>query len=104
MKIVALAALFLVSALASGTFVHLAGARWTSFGGPPDKTGEETMTNVKKADAGPVYSKSCFDVTPLTQARIDELAAKLSPDEARVILKKGTEPAFCGNLTDNKKD
>jgi peptide methionine sulfoxide reductase msrA/msrB len=104
MKIVALAALFLVSALASGAFVHVAGARWASIGGPPDKTGEKTMTTAKTAASGPVYSKSCYDVTPLTQAQIDELATKLTPDEARVILKKGTEAAFCGNLTDNKKE
>lgn len=52
----------------------------------------------------PVYSKSGHDVTPLSRARIDELAAKLTPDEAKVILAKGTEPAFCGNLVDNKKE
>ena len=50
-----------------------------------------------------MYSKSGFDVTHLSQKQIDELAAKLSPDEAKVILKKGTEPAFCGNLVDNHK-
>jgi peptide-methionine (R)-S-oxide reductase len=48
-------------------------------------------------------SKSGFDVTPLTPARIEELAKKLSPDDARVILKKGTEAPFCGTLLDNKK-
>ncbi len=48
-------------------------------------------------------SKSGFDVTPLTPARIEELAKKLAPDDARVILKKGTEAAFCGTLLDNKK-
>jgi peptide methionine sulfoxide reductase msrA/msrB len=104
MKTLTLAALFLVSALASGAFVHVAGARWSSFGDPPDKTGKESMTTAKKTAPGPVYSKSCYDVTPLTQAMIDELATKLTPDEARVILKKGTEAAFCGNLTDNKKE
>ena len=48
-------------------------------------------------------SKSGFDVTPLTPARIEELAKKLTPDDARVILKKGTEAPFCGTLLDNKK-
>lgn len=51
-----------------------------------------------------VYSSAGFDVTPLPQARIDELAKSLSKDEADVILAKGTERAFCGNLVDNKKD
>jgi len=52
----------------------------------------------------PKRSRSGYDITPLTQERIDELAKKLKPEEAKVILNKGTEPAFCGNLTDNKKD
>src|SRR5262252_7910887 len=39
----------------------------------------------------PRYSTSGYDITPLTQARIDELAKKLTPDEAKVILAKGTE-------------
>jgi peptide methionine sulfoxide reductase msrA/msrB len=54
-------------------------------------------TNVK-------YSKSGYDVTPYTQQKIDELATKLTPDEAKIILAKGTEPAFCGTLVDNHKD
>ncbi|MDF1809715.1 MAG: bifunctional methionine sulfoxide reductase B/A protein [Phycisphaerales bacterium] len=45
-----------------------------------------------------------FDITPLTESEIQEKAKKLSPEEAKVILKKGTEPAFCGNLVDNKLD
>ncbi|MBL8765130.1 MAG: bifunctional methionine sulfoxide reductase B/A protein [Phycisphaerae bacterium] len=32
------------------------------------------------------------------------LAAKLAPEDARIILAKGTEPAFCGTLLDNKKE
>ncbi len=52
----------------------------------------------------PIYSKAGHDITPLTKARIDELAKKLSPADAEVILAKGTERAFCGNLVDNKKE
>jgi peptide methionine sulfoxide reductase msrA/msrB len=52
----------------------------------------------------PMYSPSAYDVTPLSKSRIDELAAKLKPEEAKVILARGTEPAFCGNLVDNHKD
>jgi peptide methionine sulfoxide reductase msrA/msrB len=62
------------------------------------------MTTTKEITGSPMYSKSGYDVTPLSKARIDELAKKLTSDEARVILRKGTEPAFCGNLTDNKKE
>jgi peptide methionine sulfoxide reductase msrA/msrB len=49
------------------------------------------------------YSKSGFDVTPLDKARIDELAKSLTAEEAEVILAKGTERPFCGNLLDNRK-
>jgi peptide methionine sulfoxide reductase msrA/msrB len=57
----------------------------------------------EKAD-GPAVSRSGFDITPLKQATIDELAKKLSPEDAKVILAKGTERPFCGTLLDNKKD
>ena len=49
-------------------------------------------------------SRSGFDVTPLSKAQVDNLAQKLTPDEAKVILNQGTEPPFCGNLVDNHKD
>lgn len=48
------------------------------------------------------YSKSAFDITRLGPERIAELATSLTDEEAKIILKKGTEPAFCGNLLDNK--
>lgn len=64
-------------------------------GSTMDKDGKTT---------GPRYSRSGHDLTPLTQARMDELAKKLDPKDAEIILAKGTERAFCGNLLDNKKD
>jgi len=67
----------------------------------PTGNGEEKGM---KMATGTMISKSMYDVTPLTQERIDELATKLTEDEARVILNKGTEAAFCGNLLDNKKE
>ena len=36
----------------------------------------------------PMYSRSAYDVRPLAQKRIDELAIKLTPEDAKVILKK----------------
>ena len=51
-----------------------------------------------------VLSKSGYDVTPLTKDEVARLAAKLDPEAYRVTQKAGTEPAFCGNLLDNKKD
>ena len=49
-------------------------------------------------------SKSGHDIRPLTQAQIEERAKGLTPEEAKVILRSGTEAPFCGNLIDNKLD
>ena len=50
------------------------------------------------------YSVSGFDVTPLSREKVAELAANLDPETYRITQRAGTEPAFCGNLLDNKKD
>jgi peptide methionine sulfoxide reductase msrA/msrB len=55
----------------------------------------------RAAAAGPVYSKSGFNITRLAPSEVQKLAGKLTPEEKRVLLNKGTEPAFCGNLLDN---
>jgi peptide methionine sulfoxide reductase msrA/msrB len=73
---------------------------------PEPRKVEDPMSKLveKPAPKGPVYSKSGFDITPLGRAEIEALAKKLSPEDAKVILAKGTEPAFCGNLLDNHQD
>jgi peptide-methionine (R)-S-oxide reductase len=43
------------------------------------------------------------DLTPLTPEKVADLARKLTPEEAKVILRKGTEAPFCGVFLDNKK-
>lgn len=48
-------------------------------------------------------SNSGFDITPLTEERRAELAKSLDRESYHVLLEHGTEPAFCGNLTDNKQ-
>ena len=48
-------------------------------------------------------SSSGYDVTPLPKDTVKGLAAKLDPEAYRVTQRAGTEPAFCGNLLDNKK-
>src|SRR6478672_10110602 len=61
------------------------------------------MRPEKKPDTAPIRSAAGHN---LTRPSADELAAKaaaLSDDERRVILHQGTEPAFCGNLLNNKK-
>ncbi len=52
----------------------------------------------------PRYSKSGYDVTPLSPERVRALASKLSPEAYEITQKSGTEKAFCGTLLDNKKE
>ena len=53
----------------------------------------------------PVHrSASGFDLTPPSPEELGRLAAGLTPEERRVILNQGTEPAFCGGLLSNKAD
>src|ERR1043165_5317983 len=106
MKLLSLAALFVIAVAIS--FAVLTGfARRGSAGGVGGWQ-PEGLPKTKQADKGkePMfkYSKSAYDITHLSQAKIDQLAKKLKPDEAEVILAKGTERAFCGNLYDNHKD
>ncbi len=55
-------------------------------------------------DAPTMYSTTGHNIAPLSSERIDELAKDLDPEQARIILAKGTEAAFCGTLLDNKMD
>ncbi len=48
-------------------------------------------------------SRSGYDVTRLSEDRVNALAAGFTPDERHVILHQGTERPFCGLLLDNKQ-
>lgn len=125
MKFASMTALFVIGAALAGALTWNALAR----GGPgdpgaapqpslndlvrehPSATPEAEKPKAKPDDKGDkkkdpiqMYSKSAYNVTHLSQTKIAELAKGLSPEESKVILKKGTEAAFCGNLVDNKKD
>ena len=50
------------------------------------------------------YSKSGYDVTPLSRERVAELAAKLDPEAYKITQKADTEAPFCGTLVDNHKE
>lgn len=94
MRILVLLILFTLSAILTGALVR---AQFR-----PHQPEAKAMNT--PAPGSPVYSKAGYDLTPLSPARIAELAKKLTPEEAQVILAKGTERAFCGNLVDNHKD
>lgn len=59
--------------------------------------------NAKSAPT-PGFSASGYDIRPLSHEKVAELASKLDPEAYRITQKAGTEPAFCGNLLDNKKE
>lgn len=48
-------------------------------------------------------SASGYDLRPLSDAEREQLAARFTPEERRVILHQGTEPPFCGTLLNNKQ-
>jgi peptide methionine sulfoxide reductase msrA/msrB len=52
----------------------------------------------------PTYSKSGYDITPISDDRRVELAARLSPEAFRITQKQGTERPSCGALHDSEKD
>ena len=52
----------------------------------------------------PRYSKSGYDLTPLSREAVAELASKLDPEAYRITQGADTERAFCGGLLENKKD
>lgn len=125
MRLALLAALFVSSAVLAGTGTWFARV-WLSGGGTSERVGgggpgserrqallEDLLamkTNLAraqsegKATGERVVSRSGYDVTRLSRERVEELAKGLTAEEARVLLKKGTEPAFCGTLLDNKKE
>ena len=49
-------------------------------------------------------SPSPYDLTPWTPAQIEAHAVDFTPLEREVILRHGTERAFCGVFVDNKTD
>jgi peptide methionine sulfoxide reductase msrA/msrB len=63
-----------------------------------------TQTSKRSDSMTPRYSKSGYDITPLSREQVAKLAARLDPEAYRITQKAGTEPAFCGNLLDNHKD
>ena len=53
--------------------------------------------------SGPTISAAGYDVSPLGEEEVLDLAKTLTAEERTVLLEHGTEAAFCGNLLDNKK-
>ncbi|GAA0711590.1 peptide-methionine (R)-S-oxide reductase MsrB [Dokdonella soli] len=58
------------------------------------------MNNPSTTDRASHLSTSGYDLTPLTTEERDRLAARLTPEERRVMIDHGTERPFCGGLLD----
>jgi peptide-methionine (R)-S-oxide reductase len=52
----------------------------------------------------PDRSATGFDLTPPTRDQRTSLEADLTPEESDVLLRHGTEAAFCGGLLDEHRD
>ncbi len=61
------------------------------------------MTPETQKDIGKM-SESGYDISPISDERREQLAKNLTREEYDILLNHGTEPPFCGNLTDNKQD
>jgi len=68
----------------------------------PMNTEIHTVTTVTRDD-GRVYSRSGYDITRLSEDRMEDLARNLTDQQRRILLGKGTEQPFCGGLLDNKE-
>jgi len=68
-----------------------------------DATSMTETTAATTAATLRIISRAGYDITPFTEAEVNEMAKKLSPEDRRIMLAKGTEAAFCGTLLDNKK-
>jgi peptide methionine sulfoxide reductase msrA/msrB len=68
-----------------------------------DFTDMKTITK-PAANSTLKYSRSGYDITPLSRERVRELAAKLSPEAYKITQSADTERPFCGTLLDNKKE
>ena len=51
-----------------------------------------------------LQSSSGYDLAPLSAAQREHHAARLTPEQRRILLAHGTEAPFCGGLLDNKQD
>jgi hypothetical protein len=80
---------------------------WAADGKPGSKDSaargaRKTAATTRPAGAR-VFSKSGYDITPLSETRVEDLAKVLTPEQRDILLAKGTERPFCGLLEDHKE-
>ena len=92
----------LVTGAAGLLLVTLFVVRGPSSMAQPNKTSQDSSRGAVQ-QSGTAYSKSGYDVTPLSKARIEQLSKDLSPKERDILLGPGTERPFSGTLVSNKE-
>ena len=68
----------------------------------PNKISQDSTRSAAQK-SGTAYSKSGYDVTGLSKARIEQLSKDLSPNERDILLGQGTERPFSGTFANNKE-
>jgi peptide-methionine (R)-S-oxide reductase len=63
---------------------------------------QTTDTQATQTQKG--MSESGFDISPISVEKREILAQDLNDEQRDILLNHGTEPPFCGNLTDNKQN
>src|SRR5262245_10411771 len=77
---------------------------WALLGAQAQKRSQTVpRSETEPMKTAPRYSKSGYDLTPLSKEQIAEIVKTLTPEQIQVTQDAGTEPAFCGNLVDQKK-
>jgi peptide methionine sulfoxide reductase msrA/msrB len=75
---------------------------WAAWGGPTRSKGAADKAPLREHPPGfPKYSSAGYDITPLSKARIAELAKTLTPEQERVALHADTERPFCTAMHKN---
>lgn len=92
----------IVTVLIGGAIV-LVGLIAISMGGGEDAT-RAAKKDLHRAGGQTLVSKSGYDIRPLDQTKVDQLAKDLTSEERHILLGKGTERPFCGVLLDTKEE
>lgn len=60
--------------------------------------------DAKTSESTKEKSNSGYDITPISTETREHLARDLTKEERDILLNQGTEPPFCGSLTNNEQE
>jgi peptide methionine sulfoxide reductase msrA/msrB len=97
----------LVVALAAAGLLFLTGGHQAGAGEAfieAYQQGDQAMDEGASGKVVPRYSRSGYDITPLTREQIDAILPTLTPEQVRVTQDGATEAPFCGLYNDMHED